>query len=270
VRGRALPGGARARALAALATVALLAGLGAGLAHGERAQQGNLIVFLDGGLSPLQLPRNRPAPVAVRLEGGLQTADGAVLPRVTRIELGLPGQGELSTGGLPVCPQRRLRNTKDPEALAACGPALVGHGELKAEVLVPNQAPFTIRSHLLAFNGRVAGRRAVILHAAATDPPTVVVLPFLIRRGSGRFGTSLVADLPPALGPWPHFASFEMTLSRRYLYRGHKRSYLSASCPVPPRFTAGFFSFAHATFTLAGGRRIGTGIARSCRARQSR
>ena len=58
-----------------------------------------------------------------------------------------------------------------------------------------------------------------------------------------------------------------MTLSRRYAYRGQRRSYLSASCPIPPRFTAGFFSFAKASFTLAGGGRIGTGIARGCRAR---
>lgn len=259
----------RRPALLALVGLALAGLLGAGLARGEQSQQGDLIVSLDGGLSPLQLPRDRTAPVAVRLDGGLRTADGSLLPRVTRIALALPGQGVLSTRGLPVCPQRRLRNTKDPEALAACGPALVGHGELRAQVLVPHQAPFTIHSHLLAFNGRVGGHRAVILHGAATDPPTVVVLPFLVRRGSGRFGTTLVADLPPALGPWPHVAHFEMTLSRRYAYRGRERSYLSASCPIPPRFTAGFFSFAHATFTLTGGRRIGTGIARSCRARKS-
>jgi hypothetical protein len=95
----------------------------------------------------------------------------------------------------------------------------------------------------------------------------VAVLPFIVEPGSGRFGTALVADLPPALGPWPHLAHFEMTLSRRYSYRGRSRSYLSASCPIPPRFTAGFFSFAKASLTLAGGRQIGTAVARGCRAR---
>jgi hypothetical protein len=253
--------------LFALAALALLGGLGAGLARGERTQQGNLIVSLDGDLLPLTLPRDRPAPVAVHLEGGLQTADGALLPRVTRVELGLPGQGVISTRGLPACSQRRLRNTKSPKALAACGPALVGHGRLETDVLLPNQEPFTIHASLLAFNGLVEGRRAVILHAFAAKPPTVVVLPFLLRHRSGRFGMALVADLPPTLGPWPYFAHFEMTLSRRYSYRGRARSYLSASCPIPPRFTAGFFSFAKASFTFVGGRRIGTGIARSCRGR---
>jgi hypothetical protein len=264
-RGR--PGGTVVRALGGLALLALLGGLGAGLAQGERTQQGNLIVSLDGGLAPLALPRDRPAPVSVRLDGGLQTADGELLPRVTRVELGLPGQGVLSTRGLPTCSQRRLRNTTSAEARRACGGALVGGGQLEADVLLPNQQPFQIHADLLAFNGRVDGTRAVILHAFAAKPPTVVVLPFLLRHRGGRFGTALVADLPPTLGPWPHFAHFAMTLSRRYSYRGESRSYLSASCPIPARFTAGFFSFAKATFTLAGGRKIGTGIARSCRAR---
>ena len=134
-------------------------------------------------------------------------------------------------------------------------------------MLLPNQDPFQIHASLLAFNGRVGGRRAVLLHAFAAKPPTVVVLPFVLHRRAGRFGMALVADLPPTLGPWPHFAHFEMTLSRRYSYRGRERSYLSASCPIPPRFTAGFFSFAKASFTLVGGRHVGTGIARGCRAR---
>jgi hypothetical protein len=250
-----------------LAALALLGAVGVGMARGERSQQGNLIVSLDGGLSPLKLPRDRPAPVAVRLEGGLQTADGSLLPRVTRVALGLPGQGVLSTRGLAICDQRRLRNAKPPEALAACRPALVGHGRLEAQVVVPNQAPFTIRARLLAFNGRVGRKRVIFLHVFSASPPTVSVLPFLIRPGSGRFGTMLEGNLPAALGPWPHFARFEITLFRRYEYRGWRRSYLSASCPIPPRFTAGFFSFAKADLTLADGRTIGTGIARGCRAR---
>jgi hypothetical protein len=256
-----------ARALAPLLVLALLGGLLAGLAHGERTQYGNLIVSLDGGLSPLQLPRDHLAPVAIRLDGGLQTADHKLLPRVTRIELDLPGQGVLSTKGLPTCSRRRLRYTTDVEALRNCRAALVGRGRIDADVVLPNQPPFGLSAHLLAFNGRVGGQPAVILHAFAARPPTVVVVAFLIRRRAGRFGTALVADIAPALGPWPHFAHFELTLSRRFTYGGHARSYISASCPVPPRFTAGFFSFARATYTLAGGRRVSTSIARGCRAR---
>ncbi len=262
---KAASGRVAAAALAAAGLLLLWQGMG-GLARGERTQHGNLIVTLDGALSPLKLPRDRPAPVTVRLGGGLQTADGSLLPRVTRVELGLPGEGVLSTRGLPRCSERQLRNATTEKALAACRGALVGSGRIEADVLLPNQDPFTIRAELLAFNGRAGGRRAVLLHSFAAQPPTVVVLPFVVERGTGRFGTALVADLPPSLGPWPHFARFEMTLSRRYLYRGRPRSYLSATCPIPPRFTAGFFSFARASYLLADGRRVSTAIARGCRA----
>lgn len=250
-----------------IAALALLGILLAGPARAERSQHGNLIVSLDGGLTPLKLPRRHPAPVALRLEGGLRTADGATLPRVTRVVLGLPKQGLLNVRGLPSCSRRRLRNATSEQAMRSCGDALVGRGRLRADVLLPNQAPFAIQARLLAFNGRVHGRTAVILHAFVANPPTVAVLPFVLDRGSGRFPRALVADLPPSLGPWPHFAHFSITLRRRFSWRGRKRSYLSASCPVPPRFTAGFFSFARIDFEIAGGQRVGTAIARGCRAR---
>jgi hypothetical protein len=255
------------RALGALVVAVLVVAFAASIAGGERTQDGHLIVSLDGGLAPLTLPRDHPAPVAVRLAGGLQTTDGTLLPRVTRVELSLPGQGVLDTHGLAVCPVQRLRAATTSGALEACRAALVGRGRLEAQVHVPNQPAFAVHANLLAFNGRVRGKRAVIFHGFAANPPTVVVLPFLLRLETGRVRTRLVADLPPELGPWPHFAHFEVRLFRRFDYRGRERSYLSASCPIPKQFTAGFFSFAKASFTLAGGRRVGTSITRSCRAR---
>jgi hypothetical protein len=249
--------------LAALLAVFLLASF----AQGERVQRGNLIVTLDGEFSPLALPRDRPAPVSVEIDAGLETSDGSVLPRVTRVELGIPGQGVITTRGLPTCPPRRLRDTTSREALQACRSALIGRGRMLAQVKLPHQKPFAVRARLLAFNGRVEGRRAVVVHGISLKPPTSVVLPFLIQLRPGRFGTVLVAHLPRTLGPWPRFARFEVDLSRRYTHEGRRLSYLSASCPIPKRFTAGFFSFAKATFTLVGGRQVSTGIARSCRAR---
>jgi hypothetical protein len=253
------------RALAALAALVLASTVT--VAHGERTQYGSLIVSLKGDLAPLTLPRERPAPVTVHLRGALSTTDGAQLPRVTRIELGLARGGVLSTEGLPLCSVLKLTNTSHAKALRQCRAALVGRGRIEADVLLPNQRPFRIHAPVLAFNGRVRGKRAVLLHAISKSPPTVVVVPFVVVRKPGRFGMALVADLPTYLGPWPHFARFDLTLSRRYRYRGHARSYLSASCPISPRLTAGFFSLAKATFTLPAGRRVSTGIARSCRAR---
>jgi len=250
-----------------LVALVVLVGLTAATAQGERAQRGNLIVTLDGGFAPRALPRDRPAPVSVRLEAGLRTADDSTLPRVTRVELGIPGQGLLSSRGLPTCKPRRIRNTTTAKALEACGPALIGTGRMVAQVKIPGQPAFAVHARLLAFNGRVHGQRAVIAHGLALRPPTVVVLPFLIELRPGKFGTVLTAHLPPNLGPWPRFAHFEMNLHRRYTYRGRERSYINASCPLPKRVPFAPFSFAKATFTFADGRQISKGIARTCRAR---
>jgi hypothetical protein len=258
----------RAAGGVAMAALALLAGLGAGLAKGERVQRGNLIVSLNGSIDPRKLPRDRPAPVALSLAGEIRTADGSPLPRVRRIELALAGRGLLFTRGLPVCPRARLRNANRPQALERCGPALVGRGRLAAEVFVPQQPPFEIESRLLAFNGRTeGGRPAVWMHTFSPNPPVSIVLPFVLRRRPGAFRTALVATVPRSVGPWPHLAGFEMTFSRRFRYRGKLRSYLSASCPVPPSFTAGFLAFARATYSFADGRRLSAETVRSCRAR---
>jgi len=250
---------------------ALLALLGAlavaGIASGERVQRGNLIVRLDGSFAPLALPRDRNAPVSVHLEAGLQTADHSILPRVTRVELGVPGQAAIMTEGLPTCTRRQLRNTTTARALELCRPALIGTGRMTAQVKIPHQRPFVVHARLLAFNARIHGQQAVIVHGISPRPPTVVALPFLIELRRGHFGTVLVARLPPTLGPWPRFAYLEMDLARRYASRGRQLSYISARCPIPKRVTAGFFPLAKATFTLADGRRVSTGILRSCRAR---
>lgn len=257
-----------ARGLAPLAAMGMLIVLAAGVASAERSQTGNLIVSLDGGISPLALPRDRLAPVALHFSGSLRTADGSTLPRVTRMELSLAGRGEVFTRGLPVCTIRRLHHTRNREALAACAKALVGRGELEARILVPGQPQFSIHAQLLLFNGRSSdGHTTLLLHGYAESPPTVVVVPFVLHKDRGRFRNTLVASLPRALGPWPRVASFEMTFFRRFRYRGIEHGFLNASCPVPPRFTAGFLSFARISYALADGRHAGTEIVRSCRGR---
>ena len=258
----------RASALSLAAVMTVCLALAPGLAHGERAQSGNLIVSLNGGISPLELPRDHPAPVAVRLEGEVRTADGSPLPRVARVELELAGQGLLFTRGLAVCPRARLRNANARQSLQRCGAALVGSGLLEAQVFVPEQAPFSIHARMLAFNGHAGGGgRAIWVHAFSKDPPVSLVLPFVIRPRRGTFRTALIATLPKAVGYLPHLARFQLTLSRNFSYRGKRHSYISASCPVPKPFTAGFLSFARATYGFAGDRRLSIESVRSCRAR---
>jgi hypothetical protein len=251
----------------ALAAVAALVFL-AGPAGAERAQSGILVVSLRGGITPLTLPRDHPVPVGVRLAGGVQTADGSPLPRVSGIKLALAFRGRVYTRGLPVCQRNRLQFADTRRALAACKGALVGTGKLYARVFVPSQTPFGLHASLLAFNGRSkGGGTAVWVHAYSTDPPVSFVLPFRVRRQSGAFRTVLETIVPRSVGPWPRFAHFQIRIARQFTYHGERHSYLSASCPLPPVLTAGFLSFARATFSFDEAPDLSTESVRSCRAR---
>ena len=112
------------------------------------------------------------------------------------------------------------------------------------------------------------GRPAVLVHAYTTDPPVSFVIPFAVHRQKGAFRTVLVTTLKRSVGTWPHVSSFRIEVARSFLFHGKRHSYLSASCPVPPKFTAGFLSFARATYTFAGGEELAIESVRSCRARK--
>jgi hypothetical protein len=264
------PSARAAWAPAALAVLVAVATLAAGLARAERTQQGTLIVSLDGGIAPRKLPRHEPAPAAIHLSGDLRTADGSPLPRLRQVELAVGGRGVLGTRGLPTCSRTQIVAATPRGALAACGDALVGSGRLDVEVFIEGQEPFEFRASLRAFNGRLrSGAHVIWLHVFGRRPPSSFVLPFVVRHRPGAFGTALVATLPPGLGPWPHLARFEMTFGRRFSYRGAPRSFLSADCPLPKRFTAGLFPFARATYSFATGTSVSATIVRGCRVREA-
>jgi hypothetical protein len=261
----------RGRAARALIAGVLLIGFGllAVPVHGERNQVGDLIVYLRGGVAPRTLPRDHSTPVSVRLQAGIRTANSVPLPRVTRIALELAYRGALDTEGLPVCPRAQLRALDTRNALAVCGPALVGSGKLYARVFVPSQAPFGLHARLLAFNGKTRqGRTAIWVLAYSPDPPFSFVLPFhVVRKQSGPFRTALVSVVPRDIGPWPHFAHFNMVVSRQFRFREQVHSYLKASCPLPPRFSSGLLSLARATFSIENSPDLNVEAVRTCRAR---
>lgn len=236
----------------------------------ERNASGGLIAFLEGGITPRTLPRAHKAPVAVRLHGGIHTAENIPLPRVKEVRLELAYKGELDTYGLPLCPRARLRALDPHEALSICRSALVGRGHLYARIFFPGQLPFGLHAHLLAFNGKTSeGRTSVWVLAYSQNPPVSFVLPFHVRRESGPFPTVLVSVIPRNVGPWPHFAQFNISVSRSFRYRGRLHSYLSASCPLPPRLTSGLLSLARATFSIADGPNLSVETVRTCRAHRA-
>jgi len=257
----------RSSAALAIALLALLV-VAVGLANAERSGRAGVIVSLDGSISPRYLPRRRPAPVSLTLTGTIRSADGSPPPRLASIEIAFGVRGGLSTAGLARCPRARLRNATRSQALARCRAALVGRGSIVTEVPLAPERPLLARARALAFNGRTAGRPAVWVHAYSASPPVSFVLPFYLRSlRAGAYGVLLRAPVSRALGRWPRLRSFRITLGRRYRAGGKRRSYLSARCPLPPRFSIGFFPLARATYHFAPAPTLATTILRGCRVR---
>jgi hypothetical protein len=247
----------RRRAVHSLIVAALIVapgvvGLLAVGAGAETTGRDGVVVSLEGSIQPQRLPRHRPMPVSITLTGSVRAVGGATPPQLTRLEIAFGARGGLDTVGLPRCPRARLLNATWSQALERCRSALVGSGTIDAEVPLNPEEPVFAHARILAFNGRSGGREAVWVHAYSASPPVSFTLPFYIRKvDDGAYGLLMRAPTAAALGSWPRLRSFQIKLGRRYLAHGVHHSYLSASCPLPPRFRFFSFPFARATYTFA-------------------
>jgi hypothetical protein len=252
-----------------IAAIALATGLClAGSAQGEVSQEGNLITSFRGGLTPTRLPREKPAPVAVQVEGDFRTVHGAPLPQLRTISVAINGAGEIDDQGLPTCHPSRIQPATEEEAKKICGPAIVGTGHVTVQVHVENQPTFSVDADLLAFNGPSRhGDKFILAQVYAENPPGAFILTFRVHHGAGLFGTVMSTSLPVAARSWAYLSHFDMTLRRRYSSHGRGHSYVSAACSAPAGFPGAVFPFAKATYGFANGQRIKTTVVRSCRVR---
>jgi hypothetical protein len=242
---RSLPVGAVP--LAALGIAALLAAaVWVAGAAGEVVRAGNVILSIDGGIAPKKLPRHKPAPIALRVKGGIGTADGTHVPALKTIELQFDRHGSIDTKGLATCSPRKLQATLTARALKACRSALVGRGRVSAEIALPEQAPFDASGPLLIFNGPPkGGKKVLVFHVYANVPaPTTFVTTAVISKAHGRFGTDALIRIPTIVGGQGSLTSFQATLRRAWRHKGRKRNLLSASCPSGALFAHGAFRFA--------------------------
>lgn len=251
-------------AIAALAVVSSAAVT----AQAEQSARGGVVASFRGSFAPSSIPRHRLAPISLTLEGSARSSDGPP-PRLRQITFAFGARGGLETAGLPVCPRARLRNATSRQALASCGDALVGHGEITAEVPFNPSEPVAVPAKVLVFNGLYEGRPAAWVHAYSATPPAAFVLPFYLERpAKGTYGVLMRSPVGHSLGRWPRLRSFRITLGRRYRAAGENRSYLAAHCPLAAKFTRLSVPFARATYEFAPHPTIVQPIRRLCAVRE--
>src|SRR5882757_6061488 len=119
------------RRLATLALLVIATGAFAAAAAAEVVQSGNVRVTFHARFTPHVLPRERPAPISVEVDGQISTTDGSQPPALQRLRLELSSSGKIDTLGLPACRAATLQSTSSNLALQRCGPAQVGHGKFE-------------------------------------------------------------------------------------------------------------------------------------------
>lgn len=238
-------------------------------ASAEVVREGTLQVSFNGGISPQKLPRDELAPVTVLMNGKITTTDRSTPPKLEKIVLAINKEGVLDDKGLPTCSIAKLNSLSSAQAKKACAASLVGHGNVTSRVSLPGQGAFASTGELLAFNGKLHGKPAVLAQVASKAPlPLTYVIPFEVKKSGGNFGTTLIGTLPPIASEYGYISAFSLALSRKYTFKGEQHSYASASCPAPEGFPGASFPFAKAEYQFAEGISMHSTLVRECKVKK--
>ena len=243
-----------------IAVTAILAALGAtAFARPQVVKVGNLIITVDGGVTPSRLPSRSLAPIALSAEATIETADGTHLPAAKKLTVEFDKSGRMNTKGLPHCTVGRLKNTLTDEAKRICPEALIGYGRAGAEIEFPEQKPFFASGTMLIFNGPPKGGHPVLIfHVYAHVPaPTTFVTTAVVGKASGAYGTRVEITIPTIVAGQGSLTFAKLRMKKSWNYRGKRQHLLLAGCPKGRFLTRG-------DLTFADGSRLSGKVIRSC------
>lgn len=162
------------------------------------------------------------------------SAAGGFPSPTTHVVIDFDKNAKVFSKGVPTCDAAVLQNTSTEVALQKCGSAKIGGGTGQAVInlggrLVP--APATVT----AFNGvPKGGRTVVLLHTYATTPvqTTLVLNGVVSNYNKEGYGPRLDVEVPLIAGGQGALTDFNVTINKKYKYKGEPVSYISAKCPA--------------------------------------
>jgi hypothetical protein len=239
-----------------------------GVAVSGVVTEGNIRIAFHGNIAPVKLPRKGMAPVGVQMGAKIKTLDGQPPPRLKEIILDINKNGVIDSKGLPTCSLSKLHNASASRAKRVCGDAEIGHGNVTSRIKLRDQGEFATNGPLLAFNGRYKGKPAIFAHVTSKGTLSITyVIIFVVKKSHGTYGTSLVAKVPAIASGSGYISAFDLSLKRSYRAGSEKRSYVSASCPLPPDVPIAGFKFARSTYIFEDGTKVSDVLERNCKAR---
>jgi hypothetical protein len=224
---------------------------------------GNMVLKIDGNITPQVLPKGRLAPMGIWGSARLATTDGSHPPALEGSVFEGDKDVVVSVEGLPVCRIVQLRAVETKKAEAACGDAILGRGSATVEVAFPEQKPFDSTGPLIFFNGgeRNGVIRVLAYSYVSVPAPTAVIATVEIKRvNEGPFGLRVETRVPRIAGGAGSFVAAKFSLRRSYTYHRKPRSVISGRCPDGRIQAKGVLKFSDATV-------LGGSVVRTCKAR---
>lgn len=258
----------KATMVGAAALLVAIVAVGLAAAKGKRSkpttvQAGNMVLEINGDVTPKTLPKHELAPMGIWGSGKLATIDGSHPPALEEASFDADKDAFVSVRGLPACRIGQLEARPTKAAEAVCGDAIIGRGSATVEVAFPEQTPFDSTGPLLLLNGGERnGVVTVLAHAYVNVPaPTAVIATVRVHRiNKGAFGLHVEVDVPRIAGGSGSVVAANFSMRRVYTYEGKRLSVLSGRCPD------GKFQ-GKGTFVYSDGSRLSGGLVRPCTAK---
>jgi hypothetical protein len=210
---------------------------------------------IDVVISPSKLPGKTLAPATLKVTTKTTTttaANGVPSPSQEAV-VDFDKNTAIFTKGLPTCNATLLQSTSTEIAEQKCGKAKIGSGSGIA--LIPAGSTLTEATKVTAFNGVPEdGKPVVLLHAYGTAPvqTTLVLVGTVTNYDKEGYGPRLEVAIPKIAGGTGALTDFQVTINKKWNYKGKKVSFISAKCPSSKKLKGrGAFTFADGV-TLTG------------------
>jgi hypothetical protein len=194
---------------------------------------GNLVLTLNGGVTPTALPKRERVPMGFHASGKFAMVDGSHPPALEEAVFDSDRDVVVDVEGLPACRFNQLVARDTEAAEAACGDAIIGKGSVTVEVAFPEQAPFDATGPLILFNGGERGGAIDLFaytYVNVPAPTAVVTTARLTRQRNGPYGLHSVVKVPRIAGGAGSIVGGYFSTRRIYTYKGERRSVLSGHC----------------------------------------
>lgn len=198
-------------------------------------------------IGPKSLPKKTfgPATLKVVTKTTSTTAANGVPSPAVNATIDFDKGAKIFTKGLPTCNPSLLQSVSTEIAEEKCGEAKIGSGVAHALIPVGSRV-LPAEQTVTAFNGvPKGGKPVVLLHSYGTTPvQTTLVLEGTVSNYNKQgFGPRLDIKIPLIAGGTGALTDFQVTINKKWRYKGEKVSFISGQCATKKFKTRSVFTF---------------------------